>query len=310
METTIKKQQQRVRRLKEVSSSKNNNNQSDYDYESVDEDEQQQQQGEISTTATTTTTNPPLFYAQDVRVIEYFTKMRELLSKTFEDLDQKITAGLEEREFKQRQHSIEMRARFLDAAAALTRRAEQLEDKVLEIKMDNNSLKAQLQLKSESEIRAAILADDLKAHVAHYRMLTQNSMIHGSFTNEQNFREHIAAGGNNMSSSLTSAGTFKRQHLLQGKNPNLMGTSSSSPTNTNNKKHDQQQQQQQSSSSSATTTVFQASFLLDVGGKRATRDVVSENAFLRERLMANEWKNDKFLRDALMSAHEKREANL
>jgi hypothetical protein len=30
---------------------------------------------------------------------------------------------------------------------------------------------------------------------------------------------------------------------------------------------------------------------------------VAENALLRERLMANEWKNDRFLRDALTSAH-------
>ena len=230
--------------------------------------------------------------------------MRELLAKTFDELDEKITAGLEERELKQRQHSIDMRAKFLDAASALTRRSEQLEDKILDIKMDNNNLKAQLQLKSESEIRAAILADDLKAHVAHYRLLTQNAMIHGSFTNEQQFREQMAAGGMNVNSPLTSAGTFKRQQLLQGRNPNLV--SSSPSLNTTTKKSSSGDQQHQDNQQQ----VFQATFLLDVGGKRATRDVVSENALLRERLMANEWKNDKFLRDALMSAHEQREANL
>lgn len=42
-------------------------------------------------------------------------------------------------------------------------------------------------------------------------------------------------------------------------------------------------------------------FLIDVGGKKATRDVVMENAALRERLMATEWRNDKFLKDAIMS---------
>jgi hypothetical protein len=145
--------------------------------------------------------------------------------------------------------------------------------------------------------------------------LTQNAMIHGGFTTAT---QHNTGDGKIFASvehPLTSTGTWKRQHLLQqGKSTNVQFTS----LNNNPLSPGLQQQQQRASSSSPgkgssspsvnnkgqqqTQKVFQATFLLDVGGKRATRDVVTENALLRERLMANEWKNDRFLRDALLAS--------
>jgi hypothetical protein len=246
-----------------------------------------------------------------------------------------------------------MRARFLEAASALTRRAEQLEDRVLRTTMEKNSLQAQLQLKTEAEIRAATLADDLRALVGHYRLLTQNVLVHGAFndgggnTTTANLLFTSATGGLHGqqhsqqqksrfagAARMVPGGSFKRTHLLQRQNtnvpPSFFGVhyvgavaSAKHSSGLGGGKYQQQQgatgvddqddesadhvagaaaMDQQQYQQHQPAHQFQAMFLVDVGGKKATRDIVMENAALRERLMATEWRNDKFLKDAIMSA--------
>jgi hypothetical protein len=118
--------------------------------------------------------------ADESRLVEYFSSLRAILSKAFADLDRRVHHAMvahdEERNTTMRQ----MHDAYLDASAAAIRALEERQCLIDERDCAIVQLAARLEAKSATEVRAAVLSEDLAAIAQKYDSLSRGWMLHAS----------------------------------------------------------------------------------------------------------------------------------
>jgi hypothetical protein len=120
------------------------------------------------------------YMSEDYRLVEYFTSLRAILSKAFEELDRRINHHHTQSDASRSAAIRHIHDSYLDASAAAMRALEDRQHAIDERDCAIVQLASRLEAKAAAEVRAAVLADDLAVLARKYDMLSRGWMLHAS----------------------------------------------------------------------------------------------------------------------------------